>query len=157
MLTHFKERKGDGDETVLDVRRDIGSLIAAEGHTDDAIAVLQPLHQDLVILYGPHDPRTLEIQELHLAEHGAGLKKERGLVLARYARGLTLVKEIPEAAAKLTEAAVITRQHSSARLTDEIGQARARLEPWVNTAYVRRLDETLRSCGLTSACPAGGA
>ncbi|MBT2230446.1 hypothetical protein [Nonomuraea sp. NEAU-A123] len=109
----------------------------------------------LVRLNRPGD--VIRAAEQYLAGHGAGFKKGRGLVLARYARGLTQAREIPEAAAKLTEAAVITRQHSSARLTDEIAQARARLEPWVNTAYVRRLDETLRSCGLTSACPAGGA
>ncbi|MEU7742655.1 hypothetical protein [Nonomuraea sp. NPDC049158] len=82
-------------------------------------------------------------------------KRRHGLVLARYASALTMAKEIPEAAAKLTDAAEVTRQHSSARLTDEIGQARARLEPWADTTYVRRLDETLRSCGLTWACPAG--
>jgi hypothetical protein len=56
--------KGDGAETVLDVRRDIGSLLATEGHTDDAITVLRPLHQDMVILYGPQDPRTLEVHDL---------------------------------------------------------------------------------------------
>ncbi|WP_433517658.1 hypothetical protein ACQP2T_20215 [Nonomuraea sp. CA-143628] len=107
----------------------------------------------LVRLNRPEDVN--KAAEQYLAEHGAGLKKERGLVLARYARGLTLVKEIPEAAAKLTEAADITRQHSSARLTDEIGQARARMEPWADTSYVRQLDDTLRSWGLTSVCPAG--
>jgi hypothetical protein len=36
------------------------------------------------------------------------------------------------------------------RLADEINQARTRLEPWATTTYVRRLDETLRSCGLTA-------
>ena len=64
-----------------------------------------------------------------------------------------MAKEIPEAAARLTEAAHITRQHSSARLAGEIDQARARLEPWATTTYVRRLDETLRSCGLTPTRP----
>ncbi|MEV6153729.1 hypothetical protein AB0L53_25630 [Nonomuraea sp. NPDC052129] len=80
-----------------------------------------------------------------------------GLALARYAIALTLAKAIPEAAAKLAEAADVTKQHNSARLIDEVGQARARLEPWADTSYVRQLDDTLRSCGLTSACPAGGA
>lgn len=64
VLARVKDLKGDGDETVLDVRRDIGSLLATEGHTDDAITVLQPLHQDMVILYGPQDPRTLEVHDL---------------------------------------------------------------------------------------------
>ena len=55
------------------------------------------------------------------------------------------------------EDADITRQHSSARLAQEIHQARARLEPWATTTYVRQLDETLRSCGLASAGPAAKA
>ncbi|MEU4228518.1 hypothetical protein AB0F17_29860 [Nonomuraea sp. NPDC026600] len=105
-----------------------------------------------------NQPRpAIEAAEQYLAGHDPRFKRRHGLVLARYTSALTLAKEIPEAAAKLTEAAVITRQHSSARLTDEIGQARARLEPWADTSYVRQLDDTLRSCGLTSACPAGGA
>jgi hypothetical protein len=99
---------------------------------------------------------VIEAAERYLVGHDPRFKRRHGLVLARYTSALALAKEIPEAAAKLTEAADITRQHSSVRLTDEINQARARLELWANTAYVRRLDETLRSCGLTSACTAGG-
>jgi hypothetical protein len=76
-------------------------------------------------------------------------KRRHGLVLTRYASALTMAREIPEATAKLMEAADITRQHSSARLVDEIRQARARLEPWAATTYVRSLDETLRFSGLT--------
>ncbi|MGW0805411.1 hypothetical protein [Nonomuraea sp. NPDC002799] len=75
-------------------------------------------------------------------------KRRHGLVLTRYASALAMAREIPEAVAKLTEAAGISRQHSSARLTDEIAQARTRMNPWADTTYVRRLDETLRSCGL---------
>ncbi len=78
-------------------------------------------------------------------------------VLTQYARALTMNKEIPEAASRLTEAADITRQHSSARLAHEINQARTWLEPWATTTYVRRLDETLRSCGFASAGPAAKA
>jgi hypothetical protein len=59
-----------------------------------------------------------------------------------------MVREIPEAAAKLAEAASVSRRHSSARLTEEITQARARMNPWADATYVRRLDETLQSCGL---------
>ena len=78
-------------------------------------------------------------------------------MLARYSRALILSKEIPEAATRLAEAAHIARQHSSARLADEINQARARLEPWSTNTHVKRLDETLRSCGLSSAGSAAGA
>ncbi|MGN9785303.1 hypothetical protein ACTMTF_28000 [Nonomuraea sp. ZG12] len=78
-------------------------------------------------------------------------------MLTQYARALTMTKEIPEAAARLTEAADITRQHSSARLAKEINQARTRLEPWATTTDVRHLDATLHSCGLTAAGSAAGA
>ncbi|GAA3540317.1 hypothetical protein GCM10022419_020520 [Nonomuraea rosea] len=61
---------------------------------------------------------------------------------------MVLAKEIPEAAAKLGAALEIASRHSSAQLTDEIRQTRARLEPWADTTYVRRLDEALQSCGV---------
>jgi hypothetical protein len=86
--------------------------------------------------------------ERFLTGHDPTFKRRHGFVLTRYARALTIAKEIPEAASRLTEAAAITRQHSSARLAEEINQARARLQPWADTTYVRQLDETLRSCGL---------
>ncbi|GGP16470.1 hypothetical protein LDL08_26475 [Nonomuraea glycinis] len=111
----------------------------------------------LVRLNQPRD--VIEAAGRYLAEHDSKFKRARdctrghGFVLARYAGALAMTKEIPEAAARLTEAANITRRHSSARLTDEINQARARLEPWTNTTYVRHLDETLRSCGLTPTGP----
>ncbi|GGP05199.1 hypothetical protein GCM10012278_23660 [Nonomuraea glycinis] len=97
--------------------------------------------------------QVIKTAEHQLAEIDPKFKRRRGMMLTRYARALAQAKEIPEAAAKLTEAAHLTRQHSSARLTDEMNQARARLEPWTNTTYVRQLDETLRSCGLTPAGP----
>jgi len=88
--------------------------------------------------------------ERYLTVHHSKSKRGDGLVLAQYASALTMTKEIPEAAARLAEAADIARQHSSARLAAEINQARARLEPWSTNTHVKRLDETLRSCGLTS-------
>jgi hypothetical protein len=101
-----------------------------------------------------NQPRqVIKTAEHQLAEMDPRFKRRRGMMLARYARALAQAKEIPEATARLTEAAHLTRQHSSARLTDEINQARARLEPWTNTTYVRHLEETLRSCGLTSTGP----
>ena len=100
-----------------------------------------------------HPGEVLTAAERYLTAHHSKFKKGSGLVLARYAGALAMTKEIPEAAARLSEAAGITRQHSSVRLTDEISQARARLEPWASTTYVRQLDESLRSCGLTAADP----
>ncbi|MEV7968529.1 hypothetical protein AB0O34_21455 [Sphaerisporangium sp. NPDC088356] len=52
------------DQTVLDLRRDIGSLFAAEGQVEDAEAVLQPLHEDLAVLYGLQHHRTWEVRDL---------------------------------------------------------------------------------------------
>jgi hypothetical protein len=100
----------------------------------------------LVRLNQPKD--AVKAAEGFLTDHDAKFRRRHGFVLARYAAALALAKEIPEAATRLTEAAVITRRHSSARLADEISQARARLQPWAETTYVRRLDETLRFCGL---------
>jgi hypothetical protein len=101
-----------------------------------------------------NQPRpVIAAAERYLTRPDPRLKGRHAWVLTQYARALTMTKEIPEAAARLTEAADITRQHSSARLAKEINQARTRLEPWATTTYVRQLDETLRSCGLTSAGP----
>ncbi|KAA9377641.1 hypothetical protein F5972_18685 [Microbispora cellulosiformans] len=75
-------------------------------------------------------------------------KADRGLALAQYATALTLAREIPEAVARLTEAADIAAQHTSARLAHQITHARAGLQPWAASAHVRALDTTLRAHGL---------
>ncbi|MEV5409535.1 serine/threonine-protein kinase [Thermopolyspora sp. NPDC052614] len=72
VLRYLRERKGDGDEVVLDLRRDIGSLLAVDGQTPRAVAVLQPLHEDLTVLYGPEHPRTLEVRDLLARLRSAG-------------------------------------------------------------------------------------
>jgi len=77
-----------------------------------------------------------------------GFKRDRGFALVWYADALILAKEIPEAAAKLTEATDMASQHSSARLTDQLIKSRAALEPSAGNTYVRQLDETLRARGL---------
>ncbi|MFF5213410.1 protein kinase [Streptosporangium sp. NPDC000396] len=64
VLVRYRAAKSDGDEAVLELRRDIGSLLATEGHAEDAIAVLQPLEQDLDLLYGPAHPLALEVRDL---------------------------------------------------------------------------------------------
>ncbi|MFI7125652.1 hypothetical protein ACIBQ1_08145 [Nonomuraea sp. NPDC050153] len=83
-----------------------------------------------------------------LAGLGQQFKLDRGFALVSYAEALTLAKEIPEAASRLTEAADIASRHSSARLTDQLTKARARLEPWAGNARVRQLDENLRAHGV---------
>ncbi|GGS97634.1 protein kinase [Planobispora rosea] len=64
VLARYRAAKGDGDETVLELRRDIGALLAAEGHVEDAVGVLQPLEQDLNLLYGPAHSLTREVRDL---------------------------------------------------------------------------------------------
>jgi hypothetical protein len=68
--------------------------------------------------------------------------------LIHYAEALIQKREIPEAAAKLTEAATVMAVHSSARLVHSLRTARRRLQPWATYAHVRSLDERLVSLGL---------
>ncbi|MFI7703259.1 hypothetical protein [Nonomuraea sp. NPDC049480] len=75
-------------------------------------------------------------------------KMDRGFALVRYAGALALAKEIPEAAARLTEAAEIASQHTSARLTHQLRETRAMLNPWAGNAHVQQLDKTLTARGL---------
>ncbi|GGP16524.1 hypothetical protein LDL08_26610 [Nonomuraea glycinis] len=110
---------------------------------------ISPLVVESILLASQNRPGpVIAAAERFLAEVDPKYKRRHGLVLARYSSALALAKEIPEAATKLTEAANIARRHSSARLSNEISQARTRLQPWADTTYVRQLDETLRSCGL---------
>ncbi|WP_432872521.1 hypothetical protein [Microbispora rosea] len=76
-------------------------------------------------------------------------KVDRGFALAQYATALTLAREIPEATARLSEAADIAAQHTSARLAHQIAQARAGLQPWSGSTHVTRLDKTLQARGLS--------
>ncbi|TMR09926.1 serine/threonine protein kinase [Nonomuraea turkmeniaca] len=64
VLARHQAVKGDGDETVLTTRRDIGALLATEGRSDEALAVLEPLYHDLCIIYSPNDPLAVEVREL---------------------------------------------------------------------------------------------
>jgi DNA-binding XRE family transcriptional regulator/tetratricopeptide (TPR) repeat protein len=56
--------------------------------------------------------------------------------------------EIEEAARVIGEGAMLAARIRSARLTNEVGAARGRLEPWKDTRVVRELDERVASCGL---------
>ncbi|GAA0311652.1 serine/threonine protein kinase PkaE [Streptomyces polychromogenes] len=53
----------DASEEALELRRDIGMLLLAQGRAAEARAVLEPLHADLVLVYGPQDEMTAEIAE----------------------------------------------------------------------------------------------
>jgi hypothetical protein len=54
---------GDVSEDAVELRRDIGMLLLAQGRTADAFGVLDPLHADLCMVLGPDDELTAEVAE----------------------------------------------------------------------------------------------
>ncbi len=74
--------------------------------------------------------------------------REKALGLIHHGVALTQTKEIPEATAKFSEAITSMHTHSSARLGHLLIQARKRLEPWSGNAYVRALDDKLRTAAI---------
>ncbi|MBG7698561.1 serine/threonine protein kinase [Streptomyces sp. MC1] len=54
---------GDVSENAVELRRDIGMLLLAQGRTADAFDVLDPLHADLSLVFGPDDELTAEVAE----------------------------------------------------------------------------------------------
>ncbi|MGH3939341.1 MAG: hypothetical protein ACRDTG_12035 [Pseudonocardiaceae bacterium] len=58
-------------------------------------------------------------------------------------------EEIDEAARVLGDAREIAAGNSSARLTEQLRQARTQLQPWHNTTAVRELDDRFATYGLT--------
>ncbi|MFG2295593.1 protein kinase [Streptomyces sp. NPDC048603] len=53
----------DVSEEAIELRRDIGMLLLAQGRAPDALVLLEPLHADLNVVYGPADELTAEIAE----------------------------------------------------------------------------------------------
>lgn len=80
---------------------------------------------------------------------GETYSREQAFGLIHHGNALIQKREIPEAAAKLSEAASIMAVHSSARLIHSLRAARRQLQPWSTYTYVRYLDEQLRGIGLT--------
>ncbi|MEV4916200.1 serine/threonine-protein kinase [Streptomyces tirandamycinicus] len=54
---------GDVSENAVELRRDIGMLLLAQGRAADAFDVLDPLHADLCLVFGPDDEFTAEVAE----------------------------------------------------------------------------------------------
>ncbi|MEV5410128.1 hypothetical protein AB0K60_14995 [Thermopolyspora sp. NPDC052614] len=79
-----------------------------------------------------------------LANCGSLYSRSAAFALIHQGMALTQLKEIPEATTKLAAAVPLMRTHSSARLRHLFGEARKRLAPWSNNAYVRSLDEQLK-------------
>lgn len=63
VLAGIQARDGDVSEEAVELRRDIGELLLAQGSLAEALAVLEPLRDDLVLVYGPDDEQTLEVAE----------------------------------------------------------------------------------------------
>ncbi|WP_086770269.1 serine/threonine-protein kinase [Streptomyces bobili] len=54
---------GDVSEEAVELRRDIGMLLLAQGRAVDAYGILDPLHADLCMVFGPDDELTAEVAE----------------------------------------------------------------------------------------------
>lgn len=64
VLSGVQARDGDGGEEAVALRRDIGELLLAQGSLAEAVAVFEPLRDDLNVLYGPDDEQTTEAADL---------------------------------------------------------------------------------------------
>lgn len=53
----------DVSEEAVELRHNIGMLLLAQGRTAEARQVLEPLHQDMCMVFGPEDEMTVEIAE----------------------------------------------------------------------------------------------
>ncbi|MGC5322715.1 protein kinase domain-containing protein [Micromonospora arida] len=64
VLTHVRAASGDVSPTALDLRRNIGILLVSEDKAAEAADELQPLHDDLCVVYGPDHELTREVADL---------------------------------------------------------------------------------------------
>ncbi|MFB8177709.1 hypothetical protein ACFC8N_16925 [Streptomyces sp. NPDC055966] len=64
VLDQVRQADGDASPEALDLRRNIGMLLLAENRVPEALEVLQPLHEDLNLGYGPNHEETREIAEI---------------------------------------------------------------------------------------------
>ncbi|GLF94661.1 serine/threonine-protein kinase [Streptomyces yaizuensis] len=64
VLAIVRSVDGDVSEEAIELRRDIGMLLLAQGRAVDALDVLEPLHADLNVVYGPADELTAEVAEV---------------------------------------------------------------------------------------------
>jgi hypothetical protein len=63
VLTHVRAASSDATPTALDLRRNIGMLLLSEGNVTEAVAELQPLYEDLCLVYGPRHEETQEVAD----------------------------------------------------------------------------------------------
>jgi Flp pilus assembly protein TadD len=53
----------DVSEEAVELRHNIGMLLLAQGRAAEARQILEPLHQDMCMVFGPDDEMTVEIAE----------------------------------------------------------------------------------------------
>ncbi|MFC9120820.1 serine/threonine-protein kinase [Streptomyces sp. NPDC057067] len=54
---------GDVSDEAVELRRDIGMLLLAQGEAPEAQLILAPLHEDLCLVYGPADELSQEVAD----------------------------------------------------------------------------------------------
>jgi hypothetical protein len=64
VLTQVRRAGGGASPTALDLRRNIGVLLLADGNTVEAGRTLRPLYDDLVLLFGPDHEETREVADI---------------------------------------------------------------------------------------------
>lgn len=63
MLDVVRAVDGDVSDEAVELRRDIGMLLLAQGQAPEAQLVLTPLHEDLCLVYGAMDEMSEEVAE----------------------------------------------------------------------------------------------
>ncbi len=55
---------GDVSEEAVELRENIGRLLLAQGRSVEALDIFEPLHQDMLMVFGPEDELSVEVAEL---------------------------------------------------------------------------------------------
>ncbi len=63
VLDVIRSVESDASEDAVVLRRDIGMLLLAQGRAEEAQRLLEPLHDDLCVVFGPEDELTVEVAE----------------------------------------------------------------------------------------------
>ncbi|WP_157128791.1 hypothetical protein [Nocardia amamiensis] len=64
VLDEVVAANGDGGETALLLRYDLGEVLASTGEFTEARTLLDALHEDLCVINGPVDEFTVEVADL---------------------------------------------------------------------------------------------
>lgn len=63
VLNVVRTLDSDVSEEAVELRHNIGMLLLAQGRAAEARQILEPLHEDICMLFGPEDEMSLEIAE----------------------------------------------------------------------------------------------